>query len=202
MSDTSEATSETTDTETSTEEATDTSVGNQDRGLQQALAAERKQRQALAAKLAEIEAAQRKREEEAAAKRGEFEQLYSTSKTELEAAQARLAELEAAEKARTERLTAANAEALKALPENLRALVPDGLSPEAAAAQIAKLNAIVARDAPPTGGIPPFKKTGNDPVIPEACKRSAAKHRRDPKAWYPIWLKTAEGKAWKQKQNS
>lgn len=192
MSDTSESTSETTDAETSTEEAVDKSAGKQDRGLQQALAAERKQRQELAARLAEIEAAQKKREEEAAAKRGEFEQLYTSSKTELEKAQARLAELEAAEKARIERLTASNAEALKALPENLRALVPDGLDPEAASAQIAKLAALVQRETP-TGGIPPLTPPAGEAPIPkqyrDRAEREAQMYDMDAKTYWRVRLR-------------
>ena len=137
--------------------------GNQLKGLQAAKAAEAKKRQAaeqraaeLEQRLAEFEAAQQKREEEAAAKRGEFEKLYTDLKAQFDPLTEKLSAYEKREQERTEALTKANAEALEQLPENMRALVPEGLDPEAKAAQIRKLAALVT-DETPRGGFAPRK---------------------------------------------
>lgn len=157
-------------------------------GLLAAKTAETKRRQAAEARVAELEAAQTKREEEAAAKRGEFEQLYGTTKAELEAIRQERDTLAAEKTARTEAQKAANTERMKALPEHLRALVPDGLAPDTMAAQIGRLEKLAA-DAPTGGRTATGKKVKAD--IPAACTAEAAKHGRDPEWWHAnVWLIT------------
>lgn len=87
---------------------------------------ERQARQAAEAKASELEA-----------KLAEM----SAWRAEAEPKLGKLSEYEQREAARAEALAQQNAADLAALPEALRALVPEGLSPEATAAQIARLKA-------------------------------------------------------------
>lgn len=87
---------------------------------------ERQARQAAEAKASELEA-----------KLAEM----SAWRAEAEPKLGKLSEYEQREQARAEALAQQNAADLAALPEALRALVPEGLSPEATAAQIGRLKA-------------------------------------------------------------
>lgn len=200
MSEASESTSETTETETDSTEESASGGGKRTEGMQKALTAEREKRQALEQRLAEIEAAQKKRDEEAAAKRGEFEKLYTELKAETDPLREKLTAYQQREQARTEALNKANAEALEALPEDLRGLVPDGLNPEAKAAQIRKVAAMVGEA--PSGGFAPRKSVKDKPKIPQACIDSAKHHNREPEQWFPIWKRTKAGREWLAKQNT
>lgn len=173
--------------------------GNQDKGLQAAKAAETKKRQAaeqraaeLEQRLAEIEAAQKKRDEEAAAKRGEFEKLYTDLKAETDPLREQLTAYQQREQARTEALNKANAEALEALPEDLRGLVPDGLDPEAKAAQIRKVAAMIG-EAPSGGFAPRVRQKAESDAIPaeyrEQVAREAQRYGMDPKLYYKLRVK-------------
>ena len=95
-------------------------------GLLKDLQAERVARKAAEAKAAEVEA-----------KAAE----YAAWKAEAEPKLGKLSEYEQREQARADALVAQNVAELAALPEQLRALVPEGLTPEATAAQIGRLKA-------------------------------------------------------------
>ena len=165
--------------------------GDQLKGMQAALAAERKKRQEYEAQLATFQAAQREAEEAAAKKRGEFETLYTTAKQERDALEAKVKAFEEAEATRLADLTAANDAAMKALPKNFRALVPENLSPGDKAAQIARLQATLA-DATPTGGIPPKAPPKTD-VIPSqyvaATNTEAARYKMDPLQYWKVRMR-------------
>lgn len=75
----------------------------------------------------------------------------------------KLSEYEQREQARAEALAQQNAADLAALPEALRALVPEGLSPEATAAQIGRLKA-----APIAAGTVVHGRTTDTTLPPEA----------------------------------
>ncbi len=192
MSEASESTSETTETETDSTEESASGGGKRTEGMQKALTAEREKRQALEQRLAEIEAAQKKRDEEAAAKRGEFEKLYTELKAETDPLREKLTAYQQREQARTEALNKANAEALEALPEDLRGLVPDGLDPEAKAAQIRKVAAMVG-DAPSGGFAPRGRQKTESDAIPaeyrEQAAREAQRYGMDPKRYYKLRMK-------------
>lgn len=124
---------------------------------------------------------------EAAKKRGEYEALYTESETKLAAATQKLDALTARETARLERVKAANAERVEALPENLRALIPDGLDLDAQAAQLARVEALATEPTFPAGT---RRGSGKAPalVIPEACKAEAERHGKDPEQWFKtVW---------------
>ena len=153
--------------------------GKQSKGLQQAKAAEAKARQAAEARAAELEqqlaafkAQQEETERKAAEEQGEYKSLYEKALAELNPLKEQFSALTAREQARVDALTAANAEALKALPEGLRKLVPEGLDPEAMAAQIRAVQTL-AKTGGPSGGIPPRQTAKGTEEIPEAAAREA-----------------------------
>jgi len=154
---------------------------------------------ALEAELKRVREANRKMKEEAkarqeaeAAKRGEFEALYKTGKEELEKTAAKLAALEERETKRMEAISAANKAALKALPDDFRALVPDGLDPETTATQIARVQGLVGRTGP-DGGVVVKAPKPTDEKIPDAVKREADRlGYTDTRAYYE--------KVWKPRQ--
>ena len=148
-------------------------------GILKALTAERSQRKALADQLAEMQAADEARKLKAAEEQGRFEDLYKTTKTEAETLRERVAEYETREAARLERVTRRNAEAIEALPESYRGLVPDGLDPEAIATQIEKIRAIANADTTrhPTGA---HANGGKPRGISEEAKREAVRMRVSP----------------------
>lgn len=134
---------------------------------------------ALEAELKRTREINRKLKEEAkaraeaeAAKRGEFEALWKTEKEEREKAAAKLSALEEREAKRMEAISAANKAALKALPDDFRALVPEGLDPETTAAQIARVQGLVGR-AGPDGGVVVKAPKPTDEKIPDAVKKEA-----------------------------
>jgi len=176
-------------------------VDKRAKGLQAALTDERAKRQALEARLAAIETAATKAATAKAKKRGEFESLYNSLQ---ETASAQLSELEglrAKETARTEALKTSNAERLAALPEEWRDLADPESAPEKLSKQLARLEKRIGVEQTRPAGAPQTKPPRKgDHAIPRACKASAKHHRRDPKAWYPIWLKTREGRDWLAKQ--
>jgi hypothetical protein len=162
-------------------------LGRQDAGMQDALLAERKQRKAVEARLAAYETAQTEAAAAAAAKRGEFEELYTASKSELTRAQERLAAFETADAERTERLTKANTTALALLPETMRALVPTTLDPEATAEQIRRVSSMLTT-ATPTGGVHGGGKPPAGDKIPAVhlaeCNAKAAEYGLDPAIYW------------------
>lgn len=120
------------------------------------LMAERDKRQALEARLAAIESERAEADRAAAEEAGEYRKLYEDLKAKHGAAAEQLAALQSAETARLETLVQSNNDRIVALPEHLRGLIPDGLSPDATASQIARLEALhtkpTATPAMPPGG--------------------------------------------------
>ena len=105
--------------------------------------------EARGARLAELAQAQEAHQRKAAEEQGKFKALFEQSdaaKKSLEeqfrASQEKIKALEGREAARLEAVQARNEERLKALPEALQALVPEGLTPDQAEAQLAKLEAL------------------------------------------------------------
>jgi hypothetical protein len=176
-------------------------LGKQDAGMQAALQAERKQRQAVEQKLAAYETAQTEAATAAAAKRGEFEELYTASKSELAEAQELLAVFKTRDAERTERLTTANAAALALLPETMRALVPTTLDPEATAEQIRRVSSMLTT-ATPTGGIigggkPPADGDKIPQAYLERANDEARRYSMEPATYWRVRLRPSlirEGK--------
>jgi hypothetical protein len=159
------------------------------KGLLAAKVAETQKRQAAEARVAELEAEKSKAAEDAAAKRGEFEDLYKTAADSLKSITAERDTLLGERTARLDALKASNEEAKKALPEELQALVPEGLSPDATAKQIARL-AKLGGEGLPTGG---KTKAGKDKpkAVPAECATQAKAHGKDPNWWYDnVWVLT------------
>lgn len=120
----------------------------QRKGLLTDLQAERAARKAAEAKAAEVEA-----------KAAEYAAKWAEAEPKL----GKLSEYEQREAARVEALVQQNAADLAALPEALRALVPEGLSPEATAAQIGRLRA-----APIANGTVANGRAADTSLPPEA----------------------------------
>ena len=163
-------------------------------GILKALTTERNQRKALAQQLAELQAAEQARQRKAAEEQGKFEDLYKTTQTEAEALREKVTAYEAREAARLDRVTKRNTEAVEALPDAYRALIPEGLDPEATATQIEKIKALVAADAPrhPTGA----QANGGKPRgISDEAKREAVRMRVSPEVAQAIIDKRAARKS-------
>ena len=193
MSETSDTSVQDQQAETSTQGADDGS-GKQTAGMQAALMAEREKRQVIEAQLAELKAAQEKAAQEAAAKRGEFEKLYNDLKAKHDPLLEQFEALSGREKARIEALEASNTEALKALPEGLRDLVPEGLDPEATAKQIAAVKLLVKDgDTTPRGGINPRTQPKQGETIPkqylDRANTEAARYDMEPLQYWKVRLK-------------
>lgn len=138
------------------------------------------------------EAEDAERERKAALDRGEHEQVLKSTAAELEAVRAELADAKAREDARVERVRGSNDKRTAALPAELRALVPEGLSADAVADHLAKLEALDRSG--PTGGT--RSHGGSAPEISDECRREAAKHGRDPEWWNEhIWQPRLKRKA-------
>lgn len=161
--------------ESTPETASTSEEGNQTRGLQEALQAERKRRQEMEARLSAFEQKQREQAEAEAKKRGEFEALYTSAKSEMEKISSELASYKTKEANRIQALQAENAERLRNLPENFRALVPDGLDPDSTRSQIARLESVLGQ-ATPSGGIPPRGTKPAQEKIPEAALLEAERY--------------------------
>lgn len=175
-------------------------------GLQKALEAERKKRQAAEKKLADRE--KKRREAEEAAKRkqaeeqGEYQKLYEAEKARAAALQAEVDAFKSSEQARAEQLAARNTERLEALPENVRSLVPEGLSAEQVSSQLDRLEKLVpGEDEESTGFF--FKgkggRGGRGKKIPEACHAAARKAglKEATETFFTRWKsKTRAGRAW------
>ena len=111
-------------------------------GILRDLRAERERRQAAEARIAELSAT--------AAKVAEYEARLPTL-------EARISEFEAKEAARIEAVRTANLDRIAALPEAARALVPEGLAPEALAGWLERAQQFVAAPVGTVahGGSPP-----------------------------------------------
>lgn len=118
-------------------------------GRLEAIKAIRAEKQALAAKLAAIEAEREAERVKQAEEQGKYQELWKEADAERQALREQLGTLTAAEQARQEAQAAKAAAALEALPENLRALVPEGLSADATLAQVERVKALAP--AGPTG---------------------------------------------------
>jgi hypothetical protein len=154
-------------------------------GLQAALKAEREKRQAAEKRLAKIEADQKKAAEERQKKAGEYEALYTSYKAEVDPQLAELAELRAEKTARIEALKTSNAERLSALPEEWQEMVPDGLSPDALAGQLSKIEKRLGAEQERPGGPPrirpPKKERAHIPAEhKEQVEKEAHKYGLDP----------------------
>jgi hypothetical protein len=144
----------------------------------------------MEARLASFEAAQKKRDEDEARKRGEFEQLYTAASAREAQLTAELDTYKAREAARVEAVTAENAARLERLPENFRALVPDGLDPDAARQQIARLESVLTTNTP-TRTVKPSEEK-----IPEQAIREAERlGYTDPRKYFEgVWKRRQQNK--------
>lgn len=146
--------------------------GKQSAALQKEIARLREANRRLKERETAAAEAARLQQEAAAAEQGKFKELWEAEKKGRLDLEGRFKELSAREQARMERLTESNAAAIKALPEGLRALIPEGLDPEATAAQIARIRATLANEGPDGGVIAkPPKRT--EEKIPDACVKQA-----------------------------
>lgn len=121
-------------------------------------------------------------EQERAEKAALAERLQST-----EAEATKYREREAARVAAVEK---ANKDAMANLPEEWRALVPEGLDPDAAKVQIERVIKLAADSTErPTGGRAAGSGKGKAPTeIPAACVAEAKKYETDPAVWFErIW---------------
>ena len=176
----------------------DTSSGSQTQGLQAALQAERKKRQEIEARLSSFEAEQRQRAEEDAKRRGEYEALYTEARSKLDTLTTELDSYKARETARLEALQSENRARLEALPESFRALVPEGLSPDAVRSHLGRLESVLSQ-ATPSGGIPPRMGKAVQEKIPEAALREAERYGySDARGYYDrVWKPRQERKGGK-----
>lgn len=153
-----------------------------------ALQAERQQRQALADELARIKAAQAEAERVAAEKTGEFKRLYEEAAPKLKGLEEKVSAYEAREAKRLEALQKRNEERIKAIPEDLRDLVPE-LEPEAKADWLDRFSAKTQTiDTRPRGGRAGGGDKPDADAIPEALKAEvtaeAQRYGKDPAVWY------------------
>ena len=123
-------------------------------------------------------AADEARTRQTAEEQGQFRELYSTVSTQLEQITAERDQYASRETTRLEALTARNAEAIKALPESYRTLIPEGMNPDEVAAQIERVKGIVgAQPTHPTG----TQAHGGRPAgISDEAKEWAEKYRTTP----------------------
>lgn len=156
-------------------------------GFYAAMKAERAKRQELESRLAQFEQEQAEKARKAAEEQGEYKRLYEETTAKAASLEEEVNKYRAAEQARIEKVEARNEAALAELPENLRALVPEGMSPDAKAEQIAKLAKLASNDLPTgsrAGGGP---KAPKEPIPPE-CSAEAQRHGKDPQWWFDnIW---------------
>lgn len=115
-----------------------------------------------------------------AEEQGKFKSLYDETQAKLTAAEALVEEFQGRETTRADSLKASNKERLEALPEDLRDLVPDGLSPDATAKQIARLEKRADTDV--DGKRPAGARRGGktSTEIPQTAKDYAKKIGKDP----------------------
>ncbi len=178
--------------------------GHTKEDLQIALKAERESRKALKTQLDELNQWKQQQQEATAAAqqkadeaKGEYKSLYEQLQADSAQTAEKLTALQEKETSRIETLTAANTARIKDLPEHLRLLVPEGLAPDAAAAQISQLEALGAKDDRPKGGRAGSGGNQDADAIPAEIKSAVeaeAKSRgRDPTAWYkahkPRWTR-------------
>lgn len=130
-----------------------------------ALLTERKVRQDLEARIAKIEADRKAADEAEAAKRGEFQRLYEEAKAKAEAAEKELTGLRESATKAAERQRERQTARIAALPDSLKALVPDALTGDALDDFLAKLEGMGSATgqpaAPAVTGIPPGRTQGN-----------------------------------------
>ena len=156
-------------------------------GFLEGMKAERAKRQAAEARIAELEAADAERSRKAAEEAGQFQDLYKQTQSEAEKLRAEVEQYRAAETARIERVEARNTAALEKLPEPFRALVPEGLSPDAVSEQIQRLAALAQQDAGPAGSRAGAGKPPKEAIPPE-CIAQAKQHGKDPEFWFEnVW---------------
>ena len=142
-----------------------------DGGRLAALKAERAKRQELEQRLAAIEAEKEANRVKLAEEQGRFKELAEERNAKLTAAEQKLADYEAREAARAEAQAAKAKAAVDALPENLQALVPEGLDADATLAQVDRLRALTP--AGPTGTMGAGGGVSKVAEFTDAEKRSA-----------------------------
>lgn len=173
-------------------------------GLRKALAAERAARQAAAKEAAELRTAREAAERKAAEEAGKHRELYEGIKPKYEDAISKLTAYEAREAERIARATERNAARTAALPEPLRALVPEGLDPDATAAQIERLEGLARQQTYPAGsGAGAGAGGAKKPSLPPEAVAYAAQLGKTGEAaekLFPAWLLTPAGRAWKSRQ--
>lgn len=132
------------------------------RGISKELARARAEAEELRTWKAEQEAAQEAAKIKALEEQGKWKELAAAKAAEADKYKSSYEVLQKAEVARLETLTKTNKARLEVLPENIRVLMPDGLTADAAAAQLAKLEsfagirpAVSVHGGAPRGSAPP-----------------------------------------------
>lgn len=163
---------------------------------------ERARRQELEGKLAALEAAQADAARKAAEEAGKHRELYEGLKPKHDEIAAKLAAYEARESARVAAVTERNAARIAALPEPFRALVPEGLDPDAASVQVERLEGIARQQSQTFAAgsqAGAGAGAGKKPTPPPECVDLARKLGKTTpeaiEAFYPVWLQTSAGKA-------
>ncbi|MEL6347731.1 MAG: hypothetical protein AAFV53_31790 [Myxococcota bacterium] len=172
-----------------------------------ALEKERKARQRAeerARKLEEQEAERRRKAEE---EKGEFKSLYEQEKAERAEEKAELEALRKEKADREAQLKTTNKERLDKLPDALKALVPEGLSSEAMAQQIGRLERMAGDEDQPSGTFRPGRKKKSDAKIPaeahEDARKAGMKNGATQEWFENVWTKRVpRGRRWAKAQSA
>lgn len=113
-------------------------------GLEQALSAERKKRQEMEQKVSQLVAADEERRKQEAAEQGKYQELYTEAESARLAAIERLTALESAEAARLAAMKTQLAERIAGLPEQYRALIPEGLPVDTLKQHLASVEKLIS----------------------------------------------------------
>ena len=175
-------------------------------GILADLKRERAARQAAETEAKTLREAADKASREQAEKAGEFQKLYEGLKPQYDDLTAKYNALTKRETDRLEAVAKRNTERRDALPENLRGLVPEGLDADATTAQIERLEALAKGQTFAAGtGAGAGSGGAKKPTIPQEAReyaiRLGKKTDDEIEKFFPSWLHTQEGKAWKAKQS-
>lgn len=139
----------------------------------EAVQEERRKRQAAEAELATLREANAERQRQEQEQRGEFQRLYEEAKARLDALEPEAATLREQVEATKAARKAALDEAVAALPEDLQALIPEGLTDDQREAQVKRLQGLATSRAGETARVPHGGRTSGGggpakPLSPEA----------------------------------
>lgn len=127
----------------------------------------------------------RKADEAAAIARGEVESLYKATKAERDAFEAENKEHRKREKERLAKVDAANEAAVKAIPAEMKSLVPP-LKGEELAAWLEANKAFLAQGATVNSDPPRTRVTRESTSIPDAIVQEAAAKHIEPAKWWAL----------------